>query len=126
MPAIPGTMMSSSWRLPLTIAPNSARKISGSRKLKKAALGLRQKRWRSKRYWRQSIASESAICGQLQVDLLEARARHREPLEALAARERCRGQLVQQARRVVGLLDHRLALAYLGTPAARAPADAGL
>ena len=38
--AIPGTMMSSWCRLPLTIAPNSARKISGSRKLKNAALGV--------------------------------------------------------------------------------------
>ena len=38
----------------------------------------------------------SGIGRQLQVDVLEARSRHRQPLEALAARERGGGQLVQQ------------------------------
>src|ERR1700676_1370991 len=106
---MPGTITSRSWRRPLTIAPNNARKISGSRKLKKAALGLRQKRWRSKRYCRHSSAMVSGIGGQLEVDLLEARPRDRETLEARAVREGGAGQLVQQRRRVVGLLDHRLA-----------------
>src|ERR1039457_2596200 len=110
MPAMPGTMIRSSWRLPLTIAPNSARKISGSRKLKNAALGLRQKRWRSKRYCRQSRASDSSIRGQLEIDLLEARPGHREPVELLAVRERRASQLVQQSRRVVGLLHDRFAI----------------
>src|ERR1700724_3171565 len=123
MPAMPGTMIWSSWRLPLTIAPNRARKIRGSRKLKKAALGLRQKRWRSKRYWRQSRATVSGIGGQLEVDLLEARPRHRETLEALAVRQRGAGQLGQQPGRVVGLLDHRLAPCDVGDAVARAAAD---
>src|SRR5579862_8546698 len=109
IPAMPGMITSRSCRWPLTIAPNSARKISGSRKLKNAALGLRQKRWRSKRYCRHSIASPSAIGGQLQVDVLEARPRHRQPIELLAGDDRGAGQLVQQAGRVVGLVDHGLA-----------------
>src|SRR5579862_5333448 len=108
MPAIPGTITSRSWRRPLTIAPNSARKISGSRKLKNAALGLRQKRWRSKRYWRQRSASVSAIGRQLEVDVLQARARHREPFEPLAGLEGRGRQLVQERRRVVRLVDHGL------------------
>src|SRR5579871_5862373 len=120
---MPGTMMSSSCCLPLTIAPNRARKISGSRKLKKAALGLRQNRWRSKRYWRQSV---STIGGQLQVDVLEARPRDRQALETLPARERLAGELVQERRRVVGLVDHRLAVAHERDAVARGAADAEL
>ena len=51
MPAMPGIRtFKSSW-LPLKIAPKSARKSSGSRKLKNAALGLRQNIRRSRRYW---------------------------------------------------------------------------
>ena len=53
-PAMPGTMMFSSFWLDAKIAPNSARKISGSRKLKNAAVGLRQNIRRSSRYWRQA------------------------------------------------------------------------
>src|SRR5579885_1678659 len=123
MPAIPGTMTSSSLRLPLTIAPNSARKISGRRKLKNAALGLRQNRWRSKRYWRQS---SSSIRRELQVDVLEARPRHGDALEALVAGERRARQLVQQRRRIVGLVHDRLAVAHVRDAVARAPADAEL
>src|SRR5579862_8108466 len=129
MPAIPGTITSRSWRRPLTIAPNSARKISGSRKLKNAALGLRQNRRRSKRYWRQSSAAVPALSrigGQLEVDLLEARARHRQRLEPRAGGERGAGQLVQQRRRVVGLLADGLAVADVGDAVARASADAEL
>src|SRR5579863_3622036 len=122
IPAIPGTMICSSWRWPLTIAPNSARKISGSRKLKNAAVGLRQKRRRSKRYWRHRRTRSSAIGGQLQVDLLEARPRHRQPLQALAAGERGGRQLVQERCRVVGLGDDRLAAVEVGDAVAGGPA----
>src|SRR5689334_17210834 len=89
MPAMPGTITSScSWSEENT-APNSARKSSGSRKLKNAALGLRQNMRRSSRYWRQVRTARSAIGGlrgQLEVDLFEARAAHREVVQALAAR----------------------------------------
>src|SRR3954471_23650328 len=102
IPAMPGTMTSRSSWLALKIAPNSARNSSGSRKLKNAALGLRQKSLRSRRYWRQVSATSDLIGGQLQVDLLERRARDLEPLEPLAARQRLARQLVQQRRRVVG------------------------
>ena len=54
MPAMPGTItLRFSWSLANT-APNSARRISGKRKLKKAAVGLRQNMRRSSRYWRQT------------------------------------------------------------------------
>src|SRR4051794_35926107 len=101
IPAIPGTMTSRSSWLPCRMAPNRARKSSGSRKLKKAALGLRQNSRRSRRYCRQ-VRARSDIRRQLQVDLLQRRARDLEPVELLAARERLAGQLVQQPRRVVG------------------------
>src|SRR5438309_342869 len=65
IPAIPGTITFRSCCLPWRIAPNSARNRSGSRKLKKAALGLRQKSFRSRRYWRQARVSASAILGLL-------------------------------------------------------------
>ena len=54
MPAIPGTITSRSSCSPEKTAPNSARNSSGSRKLKNAAVGLRQNIWRSSRYWRQA------------------------------------------------------------------------
>src|SRR5436190_4910149 len=103
MPAIPGTMtLRLSW-LSLKIAPKKARKSSGSRKLKNAALGLRQNSRRSSRYWRQVSATASGLISrQLQVDLLQRRARDLEVLQALAARQRLGGQLVQQCRGVVG------------------------
>src|SRR5436309_15310627 len=71
MPAMPGTMTFRSLWLALKIAPNSTRNSSGSRKLKNAALGLRQKSRRSRRYWRQVSATSDLIGRQLQVDLLE-------------------------------------------------------
>src|SRR3954470_5301114 len=102
MPAMPGTITSRLSWLSLKIAPNSARKSSGSRKLKNAALGLRQNSRRSSRYWRQVRATASGlICGQLQIDLLERRARDLEVLQMLAAGQRLAGELVQQRRRVV-------------------------
>src|SRR3954469_3834975 len=80
IPAIPGTMtLRSSWR-PCRIAPKKARNSSGSRKLKKAALGLRQNTRRSSRYWRH-VNARSDIGRQLQVDLLQRRPRHLELLE---------------------------------------------
>src|SRR3954467_1004353 len=92
MPAMPGIRTSRSSWLSLKIAPNSARKSSGSRKLKNAALELRQNSRRSIRYWRQVRATASGLIGgQLQVDLLERRSRHLEVLQALAAGQRLAG-----------------------------------
>src|SRR4051812_13026221 len=103
MPAMPGTMMSRSSWLSLKIAPKSIRKSSGSRKLKNAALGLRQNSRRSSRYWRQtSPALDPFIGGQLQIDVLQRRAHDLEVLEALAPGQRVAGQLVQRRCRVVG------------------------
>src|SRR4051812_34451942 len=102
IPAIPGTMTSRSFWLALKIAPNSARKSSGSRKLKNAALGLRQNSRRSRRYWRQVSATSDLIGGELKVDLLERRADDLEFLEALAAGQRLAGQLVQEGGRIFG------------------------
>src|SRR3712207_8273547 len=70
IPAIPGTMTSSCSWSPAKMAPKNARNSSGSRKLKNAALGLRQNSRRSSRYWRQA---RSSIGRELQVDVLEAR-----------------------------------------------------
>src|SRR5437588_8323382 len=59
--AIPGTMrLSVVWSL-ANRAPNRPSTISGNRKLKNAAVGLRQNMRRSRRYWRQPIASVSDI-----------------------------------------------------------------
>src|SRR5947209_6286964 len=101
MPAMPGTITLRSCWLPCRIAPKSARNSSGSRKLKNAALGLRQNSRRSRRYWCQTRAA-SDIGGELQVDLLQRRADDLEVLQPLAARQRLAGQLVQEPRRVVG------------------------
>src|SRR3954452_16776780 len=117
IPAIPGTITLRSFWLALKIAPNSPRKSSGSRKLKNAALGLRQKSRRSNRYCLHVSAASDLIGGQLQVDLLQRRADDLEVLEALAAREGLAGQLVQEGRRVVGD-------ALVGLPVRVAPGDA--
>ena len=53
MPAMPGRTMSRSLSLPENTAPKMTTKISGSRKLKKAADGLRQNIRRSRRNCRQ-------------------------------------------------------------------------
>ena len=50
MPAMPGTITSRFAWLPEKIAPNSARNSSGRKKLKNAAVGLRQNILRSSRY----------------------------------------------------------------------------
>src|SRR3712207_5508110 len=114
IPAIPGTMTSSCSWSPAKMAPKNARNSSGSRKLKNAALGLRQNRRRSSRYCRQVISS---IGGELQVDVLERGPADLEVLEALAAGQRLRGQLVQQARGVVGdVLDDVAGAVAVGDP----------
>src|SRR6185312_5508836 len=108
MPAIPGTITSRSLCFVRTAA-SSTRNSSGSRKLKNAALGLRQNMRRSSRYWRHESAATpgepatSGIGGQLQIDVLERRAGDAERFEPLTARERRRGQLVQERRRIVRL-----------------------
>src|SRR5215213_526052 len=97
IPAIPGTITSRSLCL-VSTAHSSTRNSNGSRKLKNAALGLRQNILRSSRNWRQdnsAMPCDSAIGGQLQVDVLERRAGDAEPFEPLAALERSRRQLVQ-------------------------------
>src|SRR2546421_5975952 len=102
--------------------PPPAKNSSGSRKLKKAALGLRKNMRRSRRYCLQARVSVSAIGGQLQVELLERRAAHGEVLQALAARERLAGQRVQQPRGVVGLaLDQLAAGTAVGDAIVRPP-----
>src|SRR4051794_4844501 len=101
IPAIPGTMMSRVFWSPLEIEPNRARKIRGNRKLKKAALGLRQNIRRSSRYCRQ-VSARSDIGRQLQVDLLQRGPRDVQLLQLLAAVQRLARELVQDARRVVG------------------------
>src|SRR5271168_3725479 len=109
MPAIIGTSRSSWCWLPLSAAPAPARITSGSTKLKNAALGLRQNILRSSRYWRQVRASPSGILvpgrcgGELEVDVLERRAAHRQLLQSLPTRERRGGELGQQRRGVVRL-----------------------
>ena len=57
IPAIPGTITLRSFWLLLKIAPKKPRNSSGSRKLKNAALGLRQNSLRSRRYWRHTSAA---------------------------------------------------------------------
>src|SRR3954447_2218868 len=99
---MPGTITLRSAWLSLKIAPKRKRKSSGSRKLKNAALGLRQKSRRSNRYCLQVSAASYLIGGQLQVDLFERRADDLELVEALAAGQRVARQLVQEGGRVVG------------------------
>src|SRR3954469_6677040 len=81
IPAMPGTMTSSCSWSPWKIAPKKPRNSSGSRKLKNAALGLRQNSRRSRRYWRHVTATSDLIGGQLQVDLFQRRARDLEVVE---------------------------------------------
>src|SRR5689334_3843653 len=106
IPAIPGTTMS---RLSCgVIAPMISRKTSGSRKLKNAAVGLRQNWRRSSRNWRQPRATASdtgrlPVGGQLEVDVLERRPGDGQVAHGAAAGERLGRQLVQQRRRVVDL-----------------------
>src|SRR5918912_500884 len=105
MPAMPGTITSRLPWLPPKIAPNSARNRSGRKKLKNAADGLRQNIRRSRRYWWQASGASltgrrllrlgrrlgalgDGLGGQLEVDVLEGRAGHRQVLQRLAARER--------------------------------------
>src|SRR3954454_8233603 len=102
IPAMPSTITSRSSWLPEKIAPKKARNSSGSRKLKNAALGLRQKSLRSRRYCFHVRTASDLIGGQLQVDVLQRRAGDLDLVEALAAGQRLAGQLVQGARRVVG------------------------
>ena len=67
MPAIPGTTTSSCSCSPEKTAPNMASSSSGSRKPKKAAVGLRQNIRRSSRYWRQAATPHggrrAGMCG---------------------------------------------------------------
>ena len=76
----------------------------GSRNVKNAASRLRQK---SRCWSRSSWQREPSLllAGQLEVDVLERAAAHLEPLELLAARRAPRGQLVQDAGRLVVLED---------------------
>src|SRR4051794_23558039 len=110
------------------MAPNSARNSSGRKKLKNAAVGLRQNIRRSRRYWWQARTAESAtggrlvrgLRGQLEVHVLERRPRHRQVAQALVARERRARQLVQQGGRVVALAgDHLAVAAAPGDPVPR-------
>src|SRR4051795_7586263 len=88
IPAMPGIRTFRSLWLPLKIAPNRARNSSGSRKLKNAALGLRQNIRRSRRYWCHARVRASDIGGllhgrgrlrgQLEVDVLQRGARDRQ------------------------------------------------
>src|SRR4051812_27697319 len=117
-PAIPGTITSRSSWLELKITPKSARNSSGRKKLKNAAVGLRQNSRRSRRYWRHVRCSASAtgalsVGGELEVDVLEARPGDREVAQRRAARQRRARQLVQERGRVLGLalLDDALLVA---------------
>src|SRR3954452_16262528 len=108
IPAIPGTITFRSCWLPWKIAPKKARNSSGSRKLKKAELGLRQNSRRSSRYWRQVIAAKDGLGvlgtgGDLQVDVLERGAADGQALESPALGQRLGRELVEQLRRVVRL-----------------------
>src|ERR1700676_870225 len=109
MAATAGSSRFRSRWLPWRIAPPPTRNSSGSRKVKKAALGLRQNIRRSSRYWRQVRVSASGIGGQFQIDVLERGAPHAHLLQALTTRESLAGQLVQQGGRVLRLALDELA-----------------
>src|SRR3984893_18493953 len=107
MPAMAGISRFSSCWFPCRIAPPPPRNSSGSRKLKNAALGLRQNMRRSRRYWRQastdasrtSVARPRAlvrllVCGQFEVKVLQRGPADGELGQRLAARERFGGELV--------------------------------
>src|SRR3954470_15598760 len=126
IPAMPGTMTSRLSWLSLKIAPNRNRNSSGSRKLKNAALGLRQNSRRSSRYWRQ-VRATSDIGRQLQVDVLQRRPGDLQVLQPLAARQGLAGQHVQRRRGVVGEDLVQLALRVaVGDPHAARRRDAEL
>src|SRR5713101_6092022 len=61
IPAMPGTITLRSCWLLENAAPKIASSSNGSRKLKNAALGLRQNSFRSSRYCRQSKTAPSAM-----------------------------------------------------------------
>src|ERR1700716_452255 len=145
--AIAGTRRLSSCWLSLRMIPPPARNSSGSRKLKNAALGLRQNMRRSRRYWRQArisapgapVASRaaprsravpccsapgSAIRRQLQVHVLERGTRDAQLRQGLATRQGLAGELVEQARRVLGLALDQLAVAIAVGDAVVRAADA--
>src|SRR3954470_16353266 len=112
IPAIPGTTMS---RLSCgVIDPMISRKTIGRKKLKKAAVGLRQNCLRSRRNWRQprvrASDTDGLLGGQLEVDVLERRAGDGEVAHGAAAGEGLAGQLVPEPRRVVDLALVQLAV----------------
>src|SRR5262249_33634075 len=127
MPAMPGTITFRFFWLPLKIAPNSARNSSGRKKLKNAAVGLRQNIRRSKRDWCQARVAAAAIGGllggELEVAVLERRTRDAQVAQRLAAGEGGAGQLVQERRGVVGLT--LLELAVLVAPGDAVAGGAG-
>src|ERR1700710_457410 len=110
MPAIEGTSRLRLCWLPPNSAPPAARNSSGSTKLKKAALGLRQNILRSSRYWRQPNAKDwvpthpLCIGRQLQVDVLERGAPDRQLIQAPPFGQRLRRQLRQQGGRILRLV----------------------
>src|SRR5881392_52204 len=108
MAAIEGTSRFRSCWLPERMMPPPARISSGSRKLKNAALGLRQNMRRSSRYWRHPSTIASGIGGQLQVHVLECRTPDEQVVEPFAPRQRRGRQLGQQRRRVVGVVLHEV------------------
>src|SRR5690349_23887300 len=97
--AIAGRRRLSWCWLPARMMPPPARNSSGSRKLKNAALGLRQIMRRSRRYWRQASTDASCISavrpralvgllvgGELEVEVLERGPADRQLGQRLAAR----------------------------------------
>src|SRR5581483_3671302 len=111
IPAMPGTITFRSCWLPCRIAPKKARKRSGKRKLKKAALGLRQNSLRSRRYCRHAKVITSGtlhvlvgVGRQLKVDVLERGSRHCQGVETFAAGQGRARELVQQRGRILGVV----------------------
>src|SRR3954466_6730980 len=123
IPAMPGTRtLSSSWS-PWKSRPKKARKSSGRPRLKNAALGLRQNRRRSRRYWCHSSATSDMtglrlldVGGELGLDVLQRGSADLQVLELLAAGQRVGGQAREQARGIVGhmldLLAQRVAVGH--------------
>ena len=65
------------------------------------------------------------LVDELEVDVLERRAPHLDPLELAALRERGRGQLVERPRRLLGLEDDELAVAPVADLGLRARGQLG-
>src|SRR5690349_5484858 len=132
MPAMPGITMSRS--LAGVSDPTISRKTIGSMNPKNAAVGLRQNCLRSRRNWRQPMATASdtddllrLVRRQLEVDVLEARPHDGQVADRGTARQRLRRQFVDQLRRVVDLALVQLAvLAAPRHPHALRGADAEL